>query len=215
MSTFVIGSLIVGVLRHGAHATRSRHESLSESLGGIVAVLRTPSVGRLFVINLVVYSTFGLITGLWGGPYLAHIYGSVSRSVAVSCSARCLLRSLDRCCGLPWTAWSGSYRLPVLVGAGMTAASLGYLALVGTLAPLLLAGWFAVFGFVSAFGPLAIAHGKALFAPHQVGRGLTVLNMGTMGDTFLTQAISGIVIELFPTAADGSHDPTAYRAVFA
>jgi hypothetical protein len=24
--------------------------------------------------------------------------------------------------------------------------------------------------------------------PHQVGRGLTVLNMGTMGGTFLTQA---------------------------
>jgi hypothetical protein len=35
----------------------------------------------------------------------------------------------------------------------------------------MLVAWFAVFGIVSAFGPLAIAHGKALFAPHQVGRG--------------------------------------------
>jgi hypothetical protein len=40
-----------------------------------VAVLRTPSVGRLFVMNLVMYSTFGLIVGLWAGPYLTHIYG--------------------------------------------------------------------------------------------------------------------------------------------
>jgi hypothetical protein len=36
-----------------------------------------------------------------------------------------------------------------------------------------------------------------------------------MGGTFLTQAISGIVIGLFPTAADGSYDLAAYRAVFA
>ena len=26
-------------------------------------------------MNLVMYSTFGLIVGLWGGPYLTHIYG--------------------------------------------------------------------------------------------------------------------------------------------
>lgn len=48
----------------------------------------------------------------------------------------------------------GSYKLPVLIGAVATAASLGYLALVGTLPPTELALWFAVFGFVSAFGPL-------------------------------------------------------------
>src|SRR6202040_2848137 len=72
----------------------------------------------------------------------------------------------------------GSYKLPVLIGAVATAASLGYLALVGTLPPTELALWFAVFGFVSAFGPLAIGHAKSLCAPHQVGRGLTVFNMG-------------------------------------
>jgi hypothetical protein len=68
---------------------------------------------------------------------------------------------------------------------------------------------------VSAFGPLAIGHAKSLCAPDQVGRGLTVFNMGTMGGTFLTQAISGFVIELFPATADGSYELAAYRAVFA
>ena len=38
-------------------------------------VIRTPSVGRVFLMNLVVYSSFALIVGLWGGPYLTHVYG--------------------------------------------------------------------------------------------------------------------------------------------
>lgn len=45
--------------------------------------------------------------------------------------------------------------------------------------------WFAAFGFLAAYGPLLIAHGKALFPPQQVGRGLTVLNMGSMAGTDL------------------------------
>ena len=93
-------------------------------------------------------------------------------------------------------------------------SALGYLALVGPLSPVMLVAWFAVFGFVSAFGPVLIAHGKALFSLHQVGRGLTVLNMGSMGGVFLSQAVSGFVIEWFPVAADGAYSLSAYRAVF-
>src|SRR5262249_18313226 len=101
---------------------------------------------------------------------------------------------------------TGSHKLPVLVGATATAAALGYLALVGTLTPFMLVAWFAAFGFLSAYVPVLVAHGKALFSPHQVGRGLTVLNMGTMVGTFLAQAISGFVIGMFPTGPDGAYD---------
>ncbi len=61
---------------------------------------------------------------------------------------------------------------------------------------------------------MLIAHGKALFPLHLVGRGLTVLNMASMGGTFLVQIISGFVIELFPTAPDGAYALDAYRLVF-
>ena len=54
---------------------RTHRELLRESLAGILAVIRTPSVGRLFVMNLVGYSSFALMVGLWGGPYLTHVYG--------------------------------------------------------------------------------------------------------------------------------------------
>ena len=70
--------------------------------------------------------------------------------------------------------------------------------------------WFAVFGFVTAY-VLLIAHGRALFPLHLVGRGLTpALNMASMGGTFLVQAVGGFVygFRQRPCAC-------AYRLVFA
>jgi hypothetical protein len=43
--------------------------------------------------------------------------------------------------------------------------------------------WLAAFGFVTAYVPLLIAHGRALLPLHLGGRGRTVLNMASMGGT--------------------------------
>ncbi len=198
----------------GVHAEAGRAESFRESLAGILAVLRTPSVVRLFAMNLVGYSTFGLVAGLWGGPYLAHVYGLGLEERGGLLVIPVLGQIVGSVIWGPADRLTGSYKLPVLVGALATAASLAFLALAGKLSMPALMVWLAAFGFLSAFGPVLIAHGKALFAPHQVGRGLTVLNMGSMGGTFLAQSISGYVIGFFPAAADGAYELTAYRVVF-
>ena len=109
-----------------------------------------------------------------------------------------------------WLAYAPHLTTPAAIGL----AALGVLAIVGTLGPVMLVAWLAAFGFVAAYGPVLIAHGRSLFLPHQVGRGLTVLNMGQMGGTFLAQAISGFVIGVFPVAADGAYSLAGYRLVF-
>ncbi len=212
--TFVVVLLIAAVVRADTRASGSRRETWPESLSGIVAVMRTPSVGRLFAMNLVLYSPIALIVGLWGGPYLAHIYGLGLEERG----SFLLIPVVAQMVGL--IAWGpvdrvlGSHKVPVLIGAGATAAALAYLAAVGTVSTVALAVWFAAFGFLSAFGPVLIAHGKALIPPHQLGRGLTILNMGSMGGAFLVQAVSGFVIGLFPLAPDGAYPLDAYRLVF-
>jgi MFS family permease len=213
--TLVVGLVIAVVVREAHAPHQDRPESWCESLSGIVAVIRTPSVGRLFVMNMVMYSTFALIAGLWGGPYLSHIYayGLEERGNVL------LIPVLGQIVGAmlwgPTDRLLASHKVPVLIGAGLTAALLGGLAIVGTLPTVALVVWFAAFGLASAYFPVLIAHGKALFPPHQVGRGLTLLNMGSMGGTFLVQALSGLVIELFPTGPYGVYALDAYRTVFA
>jgi MFS family permease len=166
-------------------------------------------------MNLVMYSSFALVVGLWGGPYLAHIYGFGLELRGNVLLIPVLAQIVGATLWGPTDRLAGSHKLPVLIGAGLTAAALGYLAVVGRVAPPMLIVWLAVFGLVAAYFPVLIAHGKALFPPHLVGRGLTILNMGSMGGAFLVQTVSGFVIGSFPTSPDGAYALDAYRLVFA
>jgi MFS family permease len=212
--TLLIGLLLAVVVKDEDKGAAARHETLRESLAGMLAVIRTPSVGRLFVMNLVGYSSFALVVGLWGGPYLAHVYGYDLEARGSLLLIPVLAQILGSMTWGPADRLFGSYKLPVLLGSGLTAATLAALALLGTLSPVGLGVWFAALGFCTASSVLLIAHGRALFPLHLVGRGLTLLNIGSMGGTFLAQAISGFVIGLFPAAPDGGYVLDAYRLVF-
>src|SRR5262249_53556079 len=87
-------------------------------------------------------------------------------------------------------------------------------AAIGKLAPAALVGWLLALGFFAAVIPVVLAHGRALLPAHLIGRGITFLNMGTISGVFVSQLVSGAVIDLFPSA-DGAYPLDAYRLIFA
>jgi MFS family permease len=211
----LVAALLVAVVVKEEAAARGgagRQESLGEAVSGILTVLRTPSVGRLFLMHLAAYSSFALFVGLWGGPYLSHVYGLglTERGELL------LIPALAQIAGAflwgPADRVFGRYKTPTLLGAGLTAAMLALLAFAGAPPLPVLMAWMVVFGSL-AFTPPLIAHGKSLFPPHLIGRGLTLFNMGTMGGVFLTQTVTGVVIDLFPVE-DGRYPLLAYQCVF-
>ena len=116
--TGLVGLLIAVVVKDDATARAAGTRRLRESWSGIPSVLRTPSVGRLFVMNLVMYSTFGLIVGLWGGPYLTHIYGYSLEARGSFLLIPVLTQIVGSMLWGPMDRLTGSHKLPVLVGAG-------------------------------------------------------------------------------------------------
>ncbi len=212
--TLIVGIAVAIVVKDDRSALPARSERLEESLAGILAVIRTPSLGRIFLMNLVVYSSFSMIVGLWGGPYLTHIYGYTLEERGSLLLIPVLAQIIGALIWGPMDRVLGSHKLPVLAGALSSATALGFLALAGTLSQAGLIVWLAAFGAVSAFGPLLVGHGRSLFPLHLVGRGLTILNIGSMSGTFLVQTISGIVIGFFPATTDGHYALSAYRLVF-
>lgn len=193
----------------GAH-----RETLRDSVMGIREAMRTDSVGRLFLMHMATYSSFVVIVGLWGGPYLSHVYGySLTERGGLL-----LIPAISQIVGLfifgSADRLLGSYKAPVLIGGILSTAFLASLALWTTLAPWVLICWLAGFGLCTAFTPVVIAHGKSLFPPRLVGRGMTLLNMGTMGGAFVAQLVTGLAIDLFPQIG-GAYPTAAYRVVFA
>ena len=93
--------------------------------------------------------------GLWGGPFLAHVYG-------YELTARgnlLMLPAISHIVGV--MVWGqaerifGAYKPLVLAGALASAGALLLLAAIGRPEPFWLAVWLAVFGFLPAYFPMA------------------------------------------------------------
>lgn len=213
----VVGLMVAAVLpkeeRHGTQPARA--ESLIESLRGIIQAARSPWVMRLFLMHFMSYSGFAIIVGLWGGPYLTHVYGYGLAERGEFLFLAATAQTAGLFLSGPLERALRSLKIPVILGVVLTAGMLLLLAAVGTLSPAGLAVWLTVFGAVSAYSPILITHGTALFPSHLLGRGITLLNMGTMVGVFVSQAVTGAIIELFPATPDGGYPLMAYRVVFA
>jgi len=217
----VLGALVVMLVvprdtpgKASRAAPDARHETLRESLAGVMQVVRMRGFWPIFLMNVFAYSGYVLIVGLWGGPYLTHVYGYglVERGELL------MLPAIGQIVGVVlWgqaQRFTNGYKALVLAGALLTSAALGLLAFLGKPEPTVLIVWLAVFGFLPAYLPVLISHGRSTLPAHLTGRGMTLFNIGSIGGTFVVQLISGALIDLFP-AVNGVYPLDAYRLVFA
>ncbi len=188
-------------------------ESILETIAGLKDVVRLRSYMYVFVMQFAGYSTFLTVFGLWAGPYLAHVYGydlDQRGNVLFLLAVTHLIAS---------AAWGPadrlfrSYKIPTTIGAGVTVLSLLWIAYVGKPSETMLLVWFVIFGIFASCTAVITAHGRSLLPPQFVGRGLTLLNLSTMGGVFLVQAATGAVVGLFD-APGGVYPVDAYRAAF-
>ncbi len=197
----------------GASPPEHKKENLAESLRGLLVVTRTPSFWPIFAMFLTNYAVVITILGLWGGPYLAHVYGyDLDRRGFYLLLLALSSMGAAFCWGMADRVF-GNYRTPVLIGALLTLAMLIWISLAGRMPSWLLLVWFVTYGLVTGYPPLLVAQARAMFPPHLVGRGLTLLNLATMGGVFVFQAATGAVIE-YMAPAQTVYPLAAYQAAF-
>jgi MFS family permease len=165
------------------------------------------------MIQLSSYPSYVLIVGLWGGPYLTHVYGYDLQGRGDILFVAAVTQVVAAFFWGPSDRLFGRYKVPVMIGAGTCLAALTMLATLGTLPIPLLLVVFVMLGFASGMTSVVMSHGRTLVPPHLLGRTISLLNIGTMGGGFLVQFVSGIVINLFP-AEGGAYPLVAYQLVF-
>lgn len=169
---------------------RMAHREGAGFWSGIASLLKVPAIWPIMPLTAVSYSVILAERGLWAGPYFSEVYGlaPVARGNAILAMAAAM--SLGALAYTPLDRWLGTRKWIVAAGAALTA--LGFLIL-GT-ASLSLTAATAIIAAIGFFGMsygVLMAHGRAFFPDHLLGRGITGMNVLFIGGAGLMQPISG------------------------
>ncbi|MGB3406050.1 MAG: MFS transporter [Jannaschia sp.] len=174
--------------------------------GSLLDILRIPAIWAMLPILMVNYAPAAALRGLWAGPYITEFHGPavvgmVTLVMGLAMIAGSFLYApADRIFGTrKWVIMTGN-----LAGAGVCAwlwwTPVSGLATVTAL--------FAAVGCLGSTYALCIAHGRAFFPPHLVGRGVTLLNFFSIGGVGLIQFATG------PVFASAGGGVAGYQALF-
>lgn len=179
--------------------------------GSFLSILREPAFLVILVMLAVNYAPSGAIRGLWVGPYFAEVLGSTPAQVGTATLIMGLAMVAGNFAYGPMDRVFGTRKWVVFAGNMLGAAVLAVMW--WNPQP----GWWTAAALVAAAGffgmsfPLLMAHGRAFFAPHQVGRGVTLLNLFGIGGVGVFQVISGRVHE---AASVGATQAQAFGTLF-
>lgn len=183
-----------------------------EGPGGMREILMRPAMWAVFAMLLVNYAPSGAIRGLWVGPYGAEVLGLDAAGIGALTLAMGLAMVLGNFAYGPMDRVFGTRKGVVLWGNLIGVACLAVLwawPAPGHLAATLLIAAVGCFGM--SF-PLLMAHGRAFFPPHLVGRGVTLCNLFAIGGVGLFQMLSGRVYDA--ARAPGAPPEAAFATLF-
>lgn len=195
------------------HVPRTtKKETFREVLAGVREAVRQPGMKRLLVAGLPM-SFSGVISGVWGAPYLKHIHAldNIERGSIL------LLMAVGGIGGHYFYGRVARYfntlKWPMLVGGTIILTVAALMALM-TRPPLqLVTTLFVIASICSAYPTIVMAHGRGLVPARLMGRGVAVANMGIMTAIAGAQFAFGWVVGTFPAVA-GVPPEIAYRSAF-
>ncbi|MFN4057334.1 MAG: MFS transporter [Roseinatronobacter sp.] len=164
-----------------------------EGGGGLMSLLRIPALWLILPLLTVNYAPAAGLRGVWAGPYMTDVFGASVAQVGQVTLLMAIAMIAGNFAYGPLDRVFGTRKWVVLTGNLLGTACL----LIAAFAPaigiwtnaLVLAG----IGFFGASFPMMIAHGRSFFPPHLLGRGVTLLNLFSIGGVGLLQMASGQV----------------------
>ena len=176
----------------------------SHDKGSVLDILKIPQLWAILFTALVLYAAYAGLRGIWIGPYFADIKGASAQQIGVAATAMAIAMVIgnfaygpaDRIFGTrKWVVFGGTF-INMLLCFWMFVASA------------VLSYWNAVFifvmiGFLGSSFAVFMAQARSFFPQHLIGRGVTMINLFTIGGAGITQMLSGYVFDAAAGSARG------------
>ncbi|MCC5969922.1 MAG: MFS transporter [Pararhodobacter sp.] len=171
-----------------------------EAKGTLLDVLRIPAIWLILPLLFVNYAPAAGLRGLWVGPYYADVYDANAIDIGHVTLIMAIAMVVGAFAYGPLDRIFGTRKGVVLVGntlSGLCLVALWWMPASGFWASAVLLSAVCILGL--SF-PLIMAHGRSFFPPQLLGRGVTLLNMFSIGGVGVLQVLSNRVYEAAPAA---------------
>lgn len=178
--------------------------------GSLLDVMRIPALWLLLPLLMVNYAPAAGLRGLWVGPYYTDLYGATATGIGQVTLLMALAMIAGNFAYGPLDRLLGTRKGVILAGnllGTVCLFALAFFPLAGFWQAAIL---LAAVGFFGASFPMMMAHGRSYFPPHLTGRGVTFLNLCSIGGVGILQVLSGRVHANAPSAPPEA----AYQTLF-
>ena len=163
-------------------------------------MLRIRALWFIFPLMLVSYAEVGALRGLWIGPYLTEVFRAEPRLIGQASLAMGIAMVIGPMAYSPldrifntrkWVIFTGSF--------GVLLATIGVIILAEASVLWVIALMCAI-GFFGSTYPAIMSHGRSLLPRHLVGRGVTLLNLCSIGGVGIAQFVTGRIYAAYSPA---------------
>jgi predicted MFS family arabinose efflux permease len=210
-TVWAVGALTLAIAALIAALVRDPARENGGPKGSLLDLLKMPALWPVLIMMVACYAPAAGLRGLWVGPYYTDVFGADAGQIGTvtlimglaMVAGNFAYGPLDRLLKTrKWLVFGGNAMVLVCLVGLWTMPQAG-----GWTTALLLSG----VGFFGASFPMVIAHGRAFFPTHLVGRGVTLLNLFGIGAAGIMQVVTGRL-----HAATATSPATApYAALFA
>jgi predicted MFS family arabinose efflux permease len=196
----------------GMPRRRAPPGSFLDMLRGIGQILRLPRMPMLMAMHFAAYASMLAIMGAWSGPYLADVHGMDALSRGHVVTAMAIAQIIGVSVYGPLDRIFNTRKGVVIAGALLTLAPFLALVFIATPPAWLAVTLLVVLCFFAAYSVQIVAHGRAMYPPDLVGRGVTTLNIAQVSGSMALPLLAGAVISHF--SQGGPRTDFVYRMGF-
>lgn len=211
MTGMAVVTMIIAIAIFFLVRDPERAETEKTSFSGYFELLRLKPLWFIFCMMLFNYAVAAGIRGLWAGPYLGDVYSLDTVAIGQATFFMALAMAIGSFVYGPLDTLFNTRKWVVVGGSTIMLATLMGLALNPLVGVTSVSVAFVIIGLAGTGFGVIMAHSKAYFPTHLIGRGVTLLNFCAIFGAGLMQYLTGLVVDAYTVA---EQPEAAYSALF-
>jgi MFS family permease len=173
--------------------------------GSFFDVLKIRALWFIFPLMLVSYAEVGALRGLWIGPYLTEVFSAQPRVIGQATLAMGLAMVIGPLMYGPLDRILNTRKWVIFSGSALVLAATVALFFTAETSVLWVTVLMCLIAFFGSTYPAIMSHGRSFLPPHLVGRGVTMLNLCSIGGVGIAQFMTGRIY--------AAHRPAKFEAL--